>query len=223
MADSKPTLVPVEEVAPITKPSPIDETPAGSNGMAAPNPFSVAALRLPPSFEQTAGVKKMITTVPVRKPNRQEWIRVHPSEDYRGDFAAIHLKQDNEYYLVVPAMIESLRDELTLITIYTAINKGGVVFLWPAPRPSSEGRAAGDTWHRSAHEAAAAAMKRLTRVTSNRGLGAYEHAFSDNPIPDNDPVWPDLSFEELLRIGFEKVGRYVKDYEHPVIKSLRGL
>jgi hypothetical protein len=193
------------------------------NTAPAPNPFSVAALRLPPSFEQTAGVKKMITTVPVRKPNRQEWIRVHPGEDYRGDFAAIHLKQDSEYYLVLPAMIESLRNELVLITIYTVINKAGVVFLWPAPRPSSEGRAAGDTWHRSAHEAAAAAMKRLTRVTSNRDLGAYEIAFSDNPMPDNDPVWPDLSFEELLRIGFEKVGRYVMNYEHPVIKMLRGL
>jgi hypothetical protein len=200
---------------------PTDETPADDSG--APTPFNVAALRLPPSFEQTAGVKKMITTVPVRKPNRQEWIRVHPDADYRGDFAAIYLKQDSEFYLVVPAIIESLRSELTLVTIYTAINKAGVVFLWPATRPSSEGRGSGDTWHRSAHEAAATAMKRLTRVTSNRNLGAYEIAFSDNPIPDNDPAWPDLSFNELLRIGFEKVGRYVMDYEHPVIKMLRGL
>jgi hypothetical protein len=202
---------------------PSDETPVDSNSMAAPTPFNVAALRLPPSFEQTAGVKKMITTVPVRKPHPQEWIRVHPGEDYRGDFATINLKQDREYYLVVPAMIESLRNELTLITIYTVINKAGVVFLWPAPRPSNDGRSPGDTWYRSAHEAAAAAMKRLTRVTPNLGLGAYEIAFSDNPMPDNDPVWPDLSFNELLRIGFEKIGRYVTDFEHPVVKMLRGL
>jgi hypothetical protein len=213
MAENKTTL----------KPSLIDETAADANGGAAPDPFNVAALRLPSSFAETASVKKVISTVPTRKPNRQEWIRVHSGEDYRGDFATIHLKQDGEYYLVVPAMIESLRSELTLVTIYTAINKAGVVFLWPVPRPSSEGRGSGDTWHRSAHEAAAAAMKRLTRVTSNRDLGAYEIAYSDNPIPDNDPVWPGLSFTELLRIGFEKVGRYVKDYEHPVIKSLRGL
>jgi len=212
----KPTLLKsIEETVPIAA--------ADSNETAAPDPFNVAALRLPPSFEQAAGVKKMTTTVPTRKPNRQEWIHVHPSENYRGDFATIHLKQDGEYYLVVPAMLESLRSELTLVTIYTAINKAGVVFLWPVPRPSSEGRGGGDTWHRSAHEAAAAAMKRLTRVTSNRDLGAYEIAFSDNPMPDNDPVWPDLSFNELLRIGFEKVGRYVKDFEHPVIKMLRGL
>jgi hypothetical protein len=199
---------------------PLDATP---DDAAAPNPFNVAALRLPPSFEQTAGVKKVISTVPVRKPDRQEWLRVHPGDDYRGDFATIHLKQGSEYYLVVPALLEGLRNELTLITIYTAINKAGVVFLWPAPRPSSEGRGPGDTWHRSGHEAAAAAMKRLTRVTSNRDLGAYEIAYSDNPMPDNDPIWPDLSFNELLRIGFEKVGRYVQDYEHPVIKMLRGL
>jgi hypothetical protein len=208
---------------PKTKLTSVDETPVDSNEEAAPDPFSVAALRLPPSFEQTAGVKKMITTVPVRKPNRQEWIRVHPDENYRGDFATIHLKQDGEYYLVVPALLETLRNELTLITIYTAINRAGVLFLWPAQRPSSEGRGSGDTWHRSAHEAAAAAMKRLTRVTSNRDLGAYEIAFSDNPMPDSDPVWPELSFNELLRIGFEKLGRYVKDFEHPVIKMLRGL
>ena len=177
---------------------------------AAPDPFNVAALRLPPSFAETASVKKVMSTIPTRKPNRQESICVHPGEDYRGDLH-IHLKQDGEYSLVVPAMIESLRNELTLVTIYTVINKAGVVFLWPAPRPSSEGRGGGDTWHRSAHEAAAAAMKRLTRVTSNRDLGAYEIAFSDNPIPDTDLVWPDLSFTELLRIGFKKVGRYVKD------------
>jgi len=191
--------------------------------MAAPDPFNVAALRLPPSFEQTAGVRKQLTTVPVRKPHRQEWIRVHPDEAYRGDFATIHLKQDGEYYLVAPALLETLRNELTLVTIYTVINRAGIVFLWPAPRPSGDGRGPGDTWHRSAHEAAAAAMKRLTRVTANKDLGAYEIAYSDNPTPENDPVWPEPSFTELLRLGFEKLGRYVKDYEHPVIQMLRGL
>jgi hypothetical protein len=190
---------------------------------AAPDPFNVAALRLPPAFEETAGVRKQLTIVPVRKPHRQEWIRVHPDEAYRGDFATIHLKQSDEYYLVVPALIETLRNELTLVTIYTVINRAGVVSLWPAPRPSSDGRGPGDTWYRSAHEAAAAAMKRLTRVTANKDLGAYEIAFSDNPTPENDPVWPDLPFIELLRLGFEKLGRCVEDYEHPVIKMLRGL
>ena len=61
-------------------------------GQKAPDPFDVEALRLPPSFVETAGVKKILSTVPVRKPHRQEWIRVHPSEAYRGNFATIHLE-----------------------------------------------------------------------------------------------------------------------------------
>ena len=35
-----------------------------------PNPFNPAALRLSQSFAGTVGVKRLLTTVPVRKPNR---------------------------------------------------------------------------------------------------------------------------------------------------------
>ena len=188
---------------------------------AAPDPFNAAALRLPPSFAETAGVKKVLNTVPVRKPHRQEWIRVHDSAAYRGDYATVLLKNEGEFYLVHPDLISSLQQELTLVTIYTAITKQGAVFLWPARLPTPGGRH--DAWQTSAHEAAAAAMGRLTRVVPNNAVGAYEHAFTDNPIPDTDPVWPDLSFNELLKLGFEKTGHFVKDFEHPVIKILRGL
>ena len=160
--------------------------------------------------------------MPVRKPHRQEWIRVHPDGSYRGDFATILLKEEGEFYLVAPAMAEQLRDELTAVTIYTAITKTGIPFLWPARRAGSGNRRT-DVWYSSAHEAAAAAMKRSIRVSANMGLGAYEYAFSDNPTPENDPVWPDLSLTELLRLGFQKTGRFVADFEHPVIKTLRGI
>jgi hypothetical protein len=190
---------------------------------AAPDPFNVASLRLPPSFEEAAGVKKLLSTVPVRKPHNQEWIRVHADEAYRGDFGTILLKEEREVYLVKPTLVEALRNELTTVTIYTVINKNGVLFLWPAKRAGSDGRRNSNAWYASAHEAAAAAMKRSTRVSSNLRLGAYEIAFSDNPTPENDPVWPDLSFSELLQIGFQKPGRYVDDFDHPVIKMLHGL
>lgn len=147
---------------------------------------------------------------------------MHDNAAYRGDFATIHLKEDGEFHLVHPELVSSLQQELTPVTIYTAISKQGVVFLWPARLAASDKRRAGDRWHTSAHEAAAAAMKRLTRVWPNTALGAYEHGFTENPIPDTDPVWPNLSYNELLRIGFEKTGRFIKDLEHPVIKMLRG-
>jgi hypothetical protein len=67
----------------------------------APNPFDPAALRLDQSYADTVGVKKLLTTVPVRRPNRQDFVRVHPDPMYRLTPAAIiDVKEDHEVYLV---------------------------------------------------------------------------------------------------------------------------
>jgi hypothetical protein len=194
---------------------------ASKEDNAAPDPFNVAALRLGQSFEEATGVKKLLTTVPVRKPHKQEWIRVHPSEDYRGTFGLIDLKEAGEFYLLTPEMARDLSNEIIRVMIYTVINRQHVVFLWAARLPTPDGRI--NAWHTSAHEAAELAMKRSVRVKANMALGAYETDITDNPIPENDPVWPDLPFVELLRIGFLKNGRWVNSFEHPVVKQLRGL
>ena len=41
------------------------------------DPFDPANLRLSQSFTETVGVKKLLTTVPVRKPSPQDFVRVH--------------------------------------------------------------------------------------------------------------------------------------------------
>lgn len=53
--------------------------------------FDPARYRLEQNFD--IGVKKLITTVPVRKPNRQEFVRVHPSQDYLAGCNARGLEQ----------------------------------------------------------------------------------------------------------------------------------
>ena len=64
------------------------------------NPFDPASLRLDQNFAETVGVKKLLTTVPVRKPKRQDFIRVHPDPTYRLTPAAIiELQEDREVYL----------------------------------------------------------------------------------------------------------------------------
>lgn len=188
------------------------------------DPFNLDALRLPPAFEQQAGVKNVISNVPVRKPNQQEWFRVHPSEDYRGNFGTILLKEEGEHYLIVPALMETLRDEMTSVTLYTVMNRNSSSpFLWPVKLPGgNRSSRRTDAWITSAHEAAAAAMKRSVRMRADMSLGAYAYAFSDSPTPENDPVWPDLPFSELVRIAFAKTGCLVTSYEHPVLKMLRG-
>jgi len=181
------------------------------------DPFDLASLRLDQSFVESAGVKKLLTTIPVRKPNPQDFIRVHPDSEYRAALAIIELKEDREIYLVPPAIARELPGEFTMATIYAAINRQGVVFLWPVRLPATDGRVL--EWHRSAAEAAELAMRRWVRVKANMSLGAYEIFEASSTIPD--PQWPEVSFQELLRIGFR--GRLIDHLDHAVVKRLRGL
>ena len=53
-----------------------------------PDPFDPAALRLGQKFADGVGVKKHTTTVPTRKPNRQDFVRVDPRPEYRVGLSA---------------------------------------------------------------------------------------------------------------------------------------
>jgi hypothetical protein len=183
----------------------------------AADPFDLASLRLNPSFVDTAGVKKLLTTVPVRKPSPQDFIRVRPAPEYRENFAMIDLKDDREDFLVRPEILPELASEVVYKTVFTAINRQGVVFLWPVRLPAPDDRKS--AWPRSAREAAEMAMERWLRVQANMSLGAYEIFTAAGEIAD--PVWPELSFQELVRIAFRD--RMITNIDHAVVKRLRGL
>ena len=168
---TKPTLQAVEPSAPTCP---------------APDPFDLASLRLNPSFIETAGVKKLLTTVPARRPSPQDFFRVHPSPDYRENFAMIDLKEEREDFLVRPELLPELVGEVIYKTIFTAINRQGVVFLWPIRLPAPDDRKS--DWLRSAREAAERAMGQWVRLKANMSLGAYEIAVAESVMVE--PVWP---------------------------------
>jgi hypothetical protein len=64
------------------------------------DPFDLDNLRLNQSFAESVGLKKLLRTVPVRKPNKQDFVRVHPDEAYRSNFPIISLHEDREDYIV---------------------------------------------------------------------------------------------------------------------------
>ena len=55
------------------------ETPAGNTEKSPEGDidFDLDAIRLPQDFGASSGVKKLLTTVPVRKPNKSLFIRTH--------------------------------------------------------------------------------------------------------------------------------------------------
>jgi hypothetical protein len=180
------------------------------------DPFHPEALRLDPSFTEGVAVKKLLITVPVRKPNSQEFIRVHPNTDYHLPVTTLVLKDEREVYLVAPAIAPELAGETVASTLYTSMSRQGVLFLWPVRLPSPDGRP--NAWHTSAAVAASHAMKRWVRVSANMGLGAYEVAEAQATFPD--PAWPEHTFHELLKIAFRD--RFIDCEDHPVILRLRG-
>jgi hypothetical protein len=192
--------------------------PGADQNKAAPtNPFDPDALRLDQSFTETAGVKKLLTTVPVRKPNRQDFVRVHPDPRYReSPVGIIELKEDRETYLVVKSMAEELQGEFAAATLFTAITRQRVLFIWPVKLPGPDGKH--NEWHRTAQEAAELAMTRWVRMTSNMSLGAYETFEATGNWPE--PAWPDSTFQEILRIAFH--GRIVDTTDHPIVRRLKG-
>jgi hypothetical protein len=180
------------------------------------DPFDPENLRLNQSFVDSAGVKKLLTTVPVRKPKAQDFVRVHPGAEYRADVAIVELEEDRESYLVTPNAAVDLQNEFRPKTLFTAITRQGVLFLWPVPIAAVDARIL--EWHRSAREGAETAMKRWVRVQANINLGAYEIFEAAGTIPD--PLWPTESFKELLRVAFRD--RLIDRLDHPVVKRLRG-
>jgi hypothetical protein len=176
----------------------------------------ISKLRLSQEFLETAGARKILTTVPVRKPNKQDFVRVHPDPTFREAFAVIELKEDREHYLIMSDIAAAFPTEIVTEMLYTAINRQRVVFLWPVRLPASDGRV--NEWHRSLQEAAERAMQHWIRVTANMNLGAYEITEATAKMPD--PEWPEYSFHDLLRIGFRD--RVIGSLDHPVLKRLRG-
>jgi len=197
-------------------------TRSGANGSAAHDPaiehdpFDPQSLRLPQDFGDVGEVKKVITTVPVRTPAGEWWVRVHPDEGYRMPFAILDLKEVREKYIVVPEIARQIPGECSPRILYTATNRQNVLFLWPVRAASSDGRI--DNWSRSAMEGVHRGTTTWVRVKSNLALGAYEIFSASGEIPE--PEWPEISFKDVLKIAFRD--RLIDRFDHPVLQQLRG-
>ena len=192
------------------------QAPATTTPSLDANIFDPAKLRLSQDFETMAGVKKLVTSVPVKRPERQWFVRTHSAEEYRLPTAVLEDKTDHETFLVDPSLAGELAGEITPIVLFTSINRQGVLFLWPVKLPRADGRH--NEWNRSAMEAANLASKRWLRMASNTSLGAYEIYEATGQLPE--PEWPNLSFVKILEVAFRD--KFIRSLDHPLVRRLRG-
>jgi hypothetical protein len=183
---------------------------------AASDPFDPAAFRLSQDFGVDGGVKKVLLKIPVRKPQRQEFIRVHADPAFAYEVALVELKDEREVYLVVRELQTELSAEVKAARLYPTINRQGILSLWPCWLPGPDGKT--NPWHETAIQAAELAKTAWIRVVSDMSLGGYQPYQATGNLPE--PDWPESCFGDLLKLAFGD--RVIDRPDHPVIQRLLG-
>ncbi|MCA9467918.1 MAG: hypothetical protein KC643_21075 [Nitrospira sp.] len=196
--------------------SELQESKQLASDQSIPNLFNPEYLRLSQDFISEVGGKKILISVPIRKPDSQVFIRVHPDDAFYLETTLLELKEERETYLVDPSLRADLSGEIVPKALYTCLTPQGTLFLWPVKLPSPDGRL--DSWNSSAHRIAKLAKTQWVRVVSNRQLQGYEPFAAVNPF--SEPEWLDLDFQAILQLAFQD--RIIQDPNHPVLKKLRG-
>ena len=185
-----------------------------SEQAAAGSSADFSRFRLSQNFGSASGVRKKLTTVPVRKPNKTQFVRAH-SENKLDTMLLRYGDNEEDLYLIDPDVMQQVEDLAKPYRLTQAIDRQNNVFIWPLAIPD-------DTrplkWHLSALEAANNAELEWTRMQANMALGAYEIFAAEQHL--SDPVWPELSMNELLGIAFKN--KIIDRPDHLVLLQLRG-
>jgi hypothetical protein len=151
----------------------------GGGAAQPPDPFDLEALRLPANYGSDLAVRKLLTTIPVRRPDRQWFVRTHP--EMHVETLVIELKDVRETYLVIGDARAEIAEDAVAKVLRLAITRQGTLFFWPIKLPDHDGRH--DTWNASALVAAREAENRWVSVKASQHGGAYEIHVATANIP----------------------------------------
>ena len=146
--------LPAEETA--TKPAP----PADD--------FDLESYRLTQDYASLIDVKKIITTVPVKKPEKLWFIRVHPNGNLKQRFGRQRRSLNHTWCDRLFGLI--WLHEMTAKSAFRRNQHHKVFFLWPVKLPGEDGRT--DHWNESALEAARVSQEKLGQSSSEYDAGS---------------------------------------------------
>ena len=181
-----------------------------------PDPFDPSRLRLSQRFGEAEDVRRVIVSVPVRKPHRQEFVRTHPDLGMWFEAAILELKEKRQLYLVEPGLVPFLAGEVVPKVLVPSITLQGTLFLWHIKLEDERGRL--DEWNAVAAEAAERAKTKWIRLIANMEAGTYDVWEARGVLPE--PEWPDLPLTKILALAFKD--KIIDSLDHPVLKALRG-
>ena len=195
---------PVQTIQEVTETQNFDESDSD---------FDLESIRLPQHYSEQIGVKKLLTTVPVRKPNRTQFCRTHP--EYRMDVKLLKYGETDEMYVVKPEVSADVLQLAKPYRLVLVVDRLGTAFIWPLAIPDEERPM---DWHKSALEADLRAQKAWIRLAANQALGAYDIFEAAGEL--SEPIWPTESWNKLVEVAFKQ--KIIDTPEHVIIQKLQG-
>jgi hypothetical protein len=163
--------------------------------------------------ETAAGIQ---TNIPVKKPGKKNFFRVHPDQSYRLYDVAVIEEGGGDIYLI-DADLELPDDVLPFVSrenFLVSITHRGKLFVWHFKNTDT-------SWLSSAMRVARRAQDEWIRVTADFDSGGYIVFTAPEPLRSKKPIFPAISPEEIFTLAFEN--RRITSVDDPVIRRARGL
>ena len=177
-------------------------------------------IRLSPEDTAGLGSTKILTTVPVRKPKKQEFFRCHPDPAMTLTAMLYVDEDDSEAYFVAPNMrgADILANQVKPTLLQLTVLRNGTLIIWPLTLPSTDG-GGGRSWHESALKAKEIAKTKWLRIAADRSINGYQAYVAEGGL--DEPDWKKLlagkTFNELLELAF--ADKIILSEDHPVGRS----
>ena len=192
----------------------VEETKKGEHN---PNTVFENLSELRKAQKLTVQRKTVLVNVAVDKPANNSYFRAH--KDWVLDEATVIKDPDSgTYYFVVPNMRShpKIAPRIRWVTLAPiSVWPANTVIIWPVPILGTRDFKA---W-KSARAAYELARERWVQLAWSESQSDYVVEIAEGI--DHTPTWPDKTFEELLKLGFD--GKVVDNEDHPYVRQLRGL
>jgi hypothetical protein len=198
-------------------PAPADKVKAPFVSTPAPDPYDLDRLSLPTAYAEVIGVQKLLTHVPIEKPHKQDWFRVHPDPSFSRNLGVNHFEEDGQVYFVRPDLMPHLASFAVPVTLYTTITAppASVLRLWAIRLPGMDGK--DNAYWSTARDAAQRATKVWMQIHANQKAKFYDVY---NSILTVTPAFPsDVTFQEIFTIAAK--GRIIESLDNPIVLKLQ--
>ena len=159
------------------------------------------------------------TIIPIGRRDDQTWQQFHKEWVLRLN--CIKRKADRSHFPVTREALPYCLEWVKPYKFFVGITTSNAIFLLDIPEETEDekdGKALGRSWHESAQQYVIEGRKGWIRVVANRSAGGYDIKYPEGNL--GEPVWPDVTLEEILNIAFRD--RIIKDKNHRLIKDLQG-